>query len=173
MSKHNSSLESLSDKILFIILKEIHKCFADEYGFISFDISINDSFVPECIESSIVKLGIMSGNEIEFIDIDFMVYLYKLNVDLLKSDKLIGSINRPIQSKYSYEYFVSERKIVNSRWRHTVFTYGEKEGAIQLVNKMDESYGSNYWEGEEIYYDTEHSEVEDDYVDLQSFKKLK
>jgi hypothetical protein len=173
MSKHNSSLETLSDKILFIILKEIHKCFADEYGFISFDISVNEYFVPECIESSMIKMGILSNNEIEIVDIDFIVHLYKLNGDLLKSDKLTGSINRPKQSKYSYEYFVSERKIVNSRWRHTVFTYGEKEGAIQLVNKMDESYGSDYWQGQEVGTDTEHSEVEDEYVDLQSFKKLK
>jgi hypothetical protein len=147
-----SKLEKYSDRVLFLILKQIvEKC--DEEGVDWKRANYNDE-VSDIIEDSFRPFGIESNS---YEDGDFIWSLLKNNLDVIGEEKLSKSLDRPVLKKYEFDVVVSETIYQSTYYTHKIESYSKSP--YYLVKTMEEQGHFEYWEGNDTYRDVHDSET--------------
>lgn len=160
----NSKLEKYSDKVLFTILTEIDK---EIDG--GFDISLEDSNFSEVSDNVCTMLGVGGLN---WLDVDFLITLYRDNANQISEGKLDSPLSRPKVSKYYADVDVVSTEYIRRTYRHTTRSYSE-ENVIPQFRSMEDGGDISVWDGHEIDYDTFDSTTDDIKWDITSVTQVK
>jgi hypothetical protein len=159
-----SELESLPDKILFQVLKQLKKNCESE------GIHLNAEFDTEIISvigQTIKIFGIVDNTK--YIDDEFLWTVFKMNINKLSDDKLVGSLERPDIKEYEFDIVVSETVYQTSSWTHRIESYGNP---YRIARAMEYNADLDYWEGSQNYTDINDSETNEIRIDKRSFKEI-
>ena len=159
-----SELESLPDKILFQVLKQLKKNCESE------DIHLNAEFDDEIvtvIDQTLKIFGIIDSPK--YIDDEFLWTVFKMNINILSEDKLMGNLERPDIKEYEFNIDVSETVYQSTSWKHRIESYGNP---YRMAKAMEYNGDLEYWEGRETDRDIHDSETNDIKIDKRSFKEI-
>jgi len=159
-----SSLESVPDRILFQIIKQLKK------NCVSENISLNAEFDTEIIsviDQTIKIFGVVDNPQ--YIDDDYLWSVLKMNMNKLSDDKLEGNLERPKIKEYEFDIDVSETVYQSTTWTHRIESYGSP---YSLVKAMEYNGDLDYWEGREGDRDVHDSETNEIRIDKRSFGEI-
>ena len=159
-----SSLESVPDRILFQIIKQLKKNCESE------DFSLNSEFNDEIvgiIDQTIKIFGVVDNPQ--YIDDEFLWTVLKMNINKLSEDKLVGSLERPEIKEYEFDIDVSETVYQSTSWTHRIESYGNP---YSLAKTMEYNGDLEYWDGRETNRDIHDSETNDIKIDKRSFTEI-
>ena len=159
-----SSLESVPDRILFQIIKQLKKNCESE------DFSLNSEFNDEIvgiIDQTIKIFGVVDNPQ--YIDDEFLWTVLKMNINKLSEDKLVGSLERPKIKEYEFDIYVSETVYQSTTWTHQIESYGNP---YSLVKTMEYNGDLEYWEGREGNRDVHDSDTNEIRIDKRSFGEI-
>ena len=152
-----SRLEELDDKTLIYICQEIiNECHEEDNGEVS-DVFEYES-ITDIYETNLKMIGL---NNIETIDLDFILNLIKLNIENLVQEGFEGTLKRPTVGKYFIDAKVNETVFQDVFYRHKVNSYSE-DTVREVVNYEEQQGIKSVWEGEHIdtnVYDSETNEI--------------
>lgn len=159
-----SELESLPDKILFQVLKQLKKNCESE------GIHLNAEFDDEVvtvIDQTLKIFGVIDSPK--YIDDEFLWTVLKMNINKLSEDKLVGNLERPDIKEYEFDIDVSETVYQTSSWTHRIESYGNP---YRIAKTMEYNGDLDYWEGRQGYIDINDTETNDIKIDKRSFKEI-
>lgn len=159
-----SSLESVPDRILFQIIKQLKKNCESE------DFSLNSEFNDEIvgiIDQTIKIFGVVDNPQ--YIDDEFLWTVFKMNINKLSDDKLEGNLERPKIKEYEFDIYVSETVYQSTTWTHQIESYGNP---YSLVKTMEYNGDLEYWEGREGNRDVHDSDTNEIRIDKRSFGEI-
>ena len=159
-----SELESLPDKILFQVLKQLKKNCESE------DIHLNAEFDDEVvtvIDQTLKIFGLIDSPK--YIDDEFLWTALKMNINKLSEDKLVGNLERPDIKEYEFDIDVSETVYQTSSWTHRIESYGNP---YRIAKTMEYNGDLDYWEGRQGYIDINDTETNEIRIDKRSFKEI-
>lgn len=155
---NQSKLEGYSDRVLFLIIKQVaEKC--DEEGE-DWKLGNYNSQISEIIQNSFKPFGIESNT---YEDDDFIWSLLKNNLDIIGEEKLPKPLNRPDLKKYEFQVAVSETLYQTVYYEHTIESYSNKP--YYVVRAMDEQGNFEYWDGRESHRDIHDSDTNEITID--------
>lgn len=165
MSKiEKSKLESYNDKILFKVLTEIDKEInGDKY------VSLDDSKFSEVSDDVCKLFGI---GHLDWLDIDFLITLYRDNIKQIVEKKLSSPLSRPQVGEYSIDVDIHSTEYVRRTYQHKTTSYSEKN-VIPQMDSLDYEGAISVWDGYEIDYDIYDSETTSTKWDKHSVKLIK
>jgi hypothetical protein len=159
-----SSLESVPDRILFQIIKQIaENCESDS---IPLESEFNDE-VMTFINRTIKIFGVVDSPE--YIDVEFLWTVLKMNINNLSDDKLVGSLERPEIKEYEFNIDVSETVYQSTTWKRRIESYGNP---YSLSKTMEYNGDLEYWEGREVNRDVHDSDINEIRIDKRSFGEI-
>ena len=159
-----SSLESVPDRILFQIIRQIaENCKSDR---IPLESEFNDEVIT-LIDITLKIFGVVDNPE--YIDDEFLWTVLKMNINKLSEDKLVGSLERPEIKEYEFDIDVSETVYQSTSWTHRIESYGNP---YSLAKTMEYNGDLEYWEGRETNRDIHDSETNDIKIDKRSFTEI-
>ena len=159
-----SELESLPDRILFQIIKQIAKnCESDR---ISLESEFNDEVI-QIIDRTIKIFGVVDNPK--YIDDEFLWTVLKMNMNKLSDDRLVGNLERPQIKEYEFDIDVSETIYQSTSWTHRIESYGNP---YRMASTMEYNGDLDYYSGREGYTDIHDSETNEIRIDKRSFKEI-
>ena len=159
-----SSLESVPDRILFQIIKQIaENCESDR---VPLESEINGEIIT-LIDRTLKIFGVV--DDPKYIDDDYLWTILKMNLSKLSDDKLVGNLERPEIKEYEFDIDVSETVYQLTTWTHQIKSYGSP---YSLAKAMEYTGDLVYWEGREGNSDIQDSEINEIRIDKKSFGEI-
>jgi len=159
-----SELESLPDRILFQIIKQIAKnCESDR---ISLESEFNNEVI-QIIDRTIKIFGVV--DDPKYIDDEFLWTVLKMNMNKLSDDRLVGNLERPEIKEYEFDIDVNETIYQSTSWTHRIESYGNP---YRIASAMEYNGDLYYYSGREGYTDIHDSETNEIRIDKRSFKEI-
>lgn len=159
-----SELESLPDRILFQIIKQIaENC--KSYR-IPLESEFNDEVI-QIIDRTLKIFGVIDSPK--YIDDEFLWTVLKMNINKLSDDKLVGSLERPEIKEYEFDIDVNETIYQTTSWTHRIESYGNP---YRIASAMEYNGDLDYYSGREGYTDIHDSETNEIRIDKRSFKEV-
>ena len=159
-----SELETLPDKILFQVLKQLKKNCESE------NIHLNAEFDTEIItviDQTLKIFGIIDSPK--YIYDEFLWTVLKMNINKLSDDKLVGNLERPEIKEYEFDIDVNETIYQTTSWTHRIESYGNP---YRIASAMEYNGDLDYYSGREGYTDIHDSETNEIRIDKRSFKEI-
>ena len=152
-----SKLENLNPKILKNLISILYNSFSE------LDVEnpkyhdLEDNDVIKCIEYT---LKLMGQGEGDYIDLDFVFSLYKMNYHLIVDGKVEGDIIIPKVGTYEFEVEVDETIYRTISYSHRVDSYSS-DNVIPISKKIEGDGNLSIYDGKLVYEDDYDGSVND------------
>jgi hypothetical protein len=151
-----SNLENWSDKLLFLIIKELKR---------SIDLdSINNSADYSFTEAVATISSLFSINN-DHINCDYLYNIWVLNEDSFEGKTLNGSLKRPTLKKYTYDYRERQSVITDTYYTNEISMYTETDGVIDILYNLKSEGVLEPWDGDQYNSETIDGEFIDDEIE--------
>ena len=151
-----SIFEKISDRVIFLIIKQI----INKVDFDMVENSADWNFYE--VVQTVCKLFSINPS---IQDTDFLYNTILLNESLLEEDLLTSKLERPTLKNYEYDWVVSIKRIVNEYWRNTISLYSDKNDIKGVLYNLRSEGTLEIFDGDMYEEDIRDNEMLDDEID--------
>ena len=148
-----SVFEKMSDRVIFLIIKQI----IDKVDFDIVENSADWNFYE--VVQTVCKLFSINPS---IQDTDFLYNTILLNESLFEEDSLTSKLKRPTLRNYEYDWVVQMKSIVNEYYRNTISLYTAKDDVKDVLYTLKSEGTLDVFDGDLYEEDTRDSEPLDD-----------
>ena len=151
-----SIFEKISDRVIFLIIKQI-------INKVDFDMVENsaDWNFYEVVQTVCKLFSINPSVQ----DTDFLYNIIKLNKSMFDEGSLTSKLERPTLKNYEYDWVVSIKRIVNEYWRNTISLYSDKNDIKGVLYNLRSEGTLEIFDGDMYEEDIRDNEMLDDEID--------
>ena len=151
-----SIFEKMSDRVIFLIIKQI-------INKVDFDMVENsaDWNFYEVVQTVCKLFSINPSVQ----DTDFLYNIIKLNKSMFDEGSLTSKLERPTLKNYEYDWVVSIKRIVNEYWRNTISLYSDKNDIKGVLYNLRSEGTLEIFDGDMYEEDIRDNEMLDDEID--------
>ena len=151
-----SIFEKISDRVIFLIIKQI----INKVDFDMVENSADWNFYE--VVQTVCKLFSINPS---IQDTDFLYNTILLNESLFEKDSLTSKLERPTLKNYEYDWVVSIKRIVNEYWRNTISLYSDKNDIKGVLYNLRSEGTLEIFDGDMYEEDIRDNEMLDDEID--------
>lgn len=148
-----SVFEKMSDRVIFLIIKQI----IDKVDLDIVENSADWNFYE--VVQTVCKLFSINPS---IQDTDFLYNTILLNESLFEEDSLTSKLKRPTLRNYEYDWVVQMKSIVNEYYRNTISLYTAKDDVKDVLYTLKSEGTLDVFDGDLYEEDTRDSEMLDD-----------
>ena len=151
-----SELENWSDKLLFLIIKQLKNT-------IDFD-SVENSADYQFVEA-VASISSSFSINYDSMNCDYLYNLWKLNEESFEFKNLQFELIRPKLRTYSYTYRERQSTITDNYYENQISLYTEIDGVNDLLYTLKSEGSLEPWDGTNVDSETIDSEFIDDEIE--------